>query len=226
MRPVRVALAGISFGAFVGALTITGVASSSAASATVAMWLTTPDRAHLLAPQPASALGPADPGLPTITVDPAKTFQPIEGFGGSITESAARVISASPNRQAIMRDLFDRDTGIGLNYLRQPMGASDFVAGSHYTYDDMPPGQTDYGLTGFSVERDRAEILPLLRQARQLNPETKILATPWSPPAWMKTSGSLIGGQLTEDDRAYQAYARYFVWFLKEYAAAGAASTP
>jgi len=74
------------------------------------------------------------------------------------------------------------------------MGASDFVAGEFYTYDDVGPGQTDYGMRRFTIAHDQRQILPLLRQARRLNPKLKVIATPWSPPAWMKTNKSLVGG--------------------------------
>jgi glucosylceramidase len=116
-----------------------------------------------------------------------------------------------------MRSLFDPRQGLGLSYLRQPMGASDFVAGPHYTYDDVGAGQTDFGLKRFSIAHDRAEILPLLRQALRLNPSLKIMATPWSPPAWMKTNDSLVGGRFKDDPRVYAAYAQYFVRFVQEY---------
>ena len=118
-----------------------------------------------------------------------------------------------------MRDLFDPRRGLGLSYLRQPMGASDFVAGAHYTYDDVAPGQTDFRLKHFSIAHDRTEILPLLRQALRLNPGLKVMATPWSPPAWMKTNDSLVGGRFKDDPRVYDAYARYFVRFVQEYSA-------
>ena len=101
------------------------------------------------------------------------------------------------------------------------MGASDFVAGAHYTYDDVPAGQTDYDMRRFSIAHDRTEILPLLRRARELNPELKVIATPWSPPAWMKTNQSLIGGRLIDTPRIYEAYARYFVEFVRAYERAG-----
>ena len=120
-----------------------------------------------------------------------------------------------------MRSLFDPRGGLGLSYLRQPMGASDFVAGPHYTYDDVPAGQTDFRLKHFSIAHDRAEILPLLRQALRLNPNLKVMATPWSPPAWMKTNDSLVGGRFKDDPRVYDAYARYFVRFVQEYRRAG-----
>ncbi len=101
------------------------------------------------------------------------------------------------------------------------MGASDFVAEAAYTYDDMPPGETDYEMRHFSIAHDEAQILPLLRQALALNPDLRIIASPWSPPAWMKTNGSLIGGELIDDPRIYRAYADYFVEFLLAYERAG-----
>src|SRR6266540_5771755 len=146
MTPVRTALAVISVGTLAVSLTVMAGGQSSAASPAVAMWLTTPDQSNLLTSQPATAIRPGDTALPTITVDPARTYQPMEGFGASLTASSAQVISASPSRDAIMQDLFSASTGIGLNYLRQPIGASDFVPGPFYTYDDIPAGETDYSL--------------------------------------------------------------------------------
>ena len=120
-----------------------------------------------------------------------------------------------------MRDLFDPNAGLGLSYLRQPMGASDFVSGPHYTYDDRPAGRTDFAMKRFSIAHDRAQILPLLREARRLNPALKVMGTPWSPPAWMKTNGSLVGGRFIDDPRVYAAYAKYFVRFVDEFRKAG-----
>ncbi len=199
-----------------------GVARAAPAlPGTPRVWLTTGDQRSLLAEQPPGAVGAAEPGAPTVTVDPADSYQRIEGFGASITDSTAHLLAASPDRDAIMRSLFDPRDGLGLSYLRQPIGASDFVAGPAYTYDDLPPGATDFDLRHFSIAHDQAQILPLLRQARALNPHLKIMATPWSPPAWMKTSGSLVGGRFIDDPRYYQAYARYLVRFVQAYQRAG-----
>jgi glucosylceramidase len=197
---------------------------ASAAAAPVAhVWVTTPDRSLRLSDQgtlPFTA--GASPEL-TITVDPSLTYQAIQGFGASITDSSAAVLYRLPARQrdAAMAQLFDPRKGNGLSYLRQPMGASDFVDEPFYTYDDLPAGQTDYAMQRFSIAHDQAQILPLLRRARSLNPQLKIMASPWSAPAWMKTSQSLIGGSLIDDARIYQAYALYFAKFLQAYAAAG-----
>jgi glucosylceramidase len=109
-----------------------------------------------------------------------------------------------------------------VSFLRQPIGSSDFTAAAeHWTYDDVPAGQTDFGLRHFSIARDQAQVLPLLRQAERLNPRLTVMATPWSPPAWMKTGDSLIGGRLKDDPRVYDAYARYLVKFVLAYKAAG-----
>jgi glucosylceramidase len=141
------------------------------------------------------AFSSAPPTALTAVIDPSRSFQKMSGFGGAITDSSAVVLyRLSPKaRDATMRSLFDPRTGDGLSYLRQPIGASDFVAKAAYTYDDMPPGQTDYAQRHFSIAHDEAEILPLLREARRLNPQLQIVASPWSPPAWMKTNGSLSG---------------------------------
>jgi glucosylceramidase len=201
------------------------VPASAAPAATavpgVHAWLTTGDKANLLREQPPDALGDWVDGAPSIEVDPAQRFQRMAGFGASITDSSAHLIANSPHRDAIMRELFDPRRGLGLSYLRQPIGASDFVAGDHYTYDDVPAGQTDYRLKHFSIDHDRAEILPLLRQARVLNPQLQVMATPWSPPAWMKTSQSLAGGRFIDDPRVYDAYGDYLVRFVRDYRRAG-----
>jgi len=181
------------------------------------VFVTTPDRALQLSDQGSV---PFTRGAPTISVDPRQTFQTMEGWGASITDSSAAVLYRldKRTRDRAMTALFKTD---GLSYLRQPMGASDFVDEPHYTYDDVPAGQTDYGMRRFSIAHDEAQILPLLRQALQLNPRLKVMATPWSPPAWMKTNGSLIGGRLIDDPKIYRAYADYFVRFIKGYARAG-----
>jgi glucosylceramidase len=179
------------------------------------------DGSVVLAPLSASSFTPV-PALdstPSVLIDPAATAQTMTGFGAALTDSSAWVISQLPadRRDALMRSLFGPG-GAGITYLRIPMGASDFAL-SPYTYDDVPAGSTDPTLSSFSVAHDDAYILPLLREARQLDPSLSIIAAPWSPPAWMKTGGSLDGGTLVAGDQG--VYAQYFVRFLQAYAAAG-----
>jgi glucosylceramidase len=191
-------------------IAITGPAQAHGDRAPQArVWVTTPDRAEQLHERAPVAFTRGDSDRTTITVDPGTTYQSVDGFGASLTDSAAAVLYRldPAARDAAMRSLFDPRAGIGVSFLRQPVGSSDFTAASeHYSYDDVPAGQTDFALRHFSIAHDRAQILPLLRQARRLNPQLSIMGTPWSPPAWMKTG---------------DAYARYLVKYVQEYAKAG-----
>jgi O-glycosyl hydrolase len=157
----------------------------------------------------------------TIVVDPARRYQTMTGFGASMTDSSAYVLSKLPAdaREKVMRSLFSPTDGIGLSMLRQPMGASDFAVDKAYSYDDQPEGQTDPGLADFSIDHDRDYILPRLQEAYKINSELTFMATPWSAPGWMKTSGSLITGSLLPQYEP--AYAQYFVKFIQAYRAAG-----
>lgn len=161
----------------------------------------------------------------TITVNDALKYQQIDGFGASLTDSSAWLLWNKLTRaqgKEAMQMLFSPTKGIGLSVLRQPMGASDFAL-SDYSYDDIPLGQPpspgDPDLKHFSIDHDRAYIIPLLREALALNPNLKIIASPWSPPGWMKTSGSMVQGALLPS--AYPALAKYFVRFVQEYESSG-----
>jgi glucosylceramidase len=123
-----------------------------------------------------------------------------------------------------MRLLFSRRRGIGLSFLRVPIGGSDYVVHSPYTYDDVPPGQADPKQAQFTLAHDPPDVIPAIRQALALNPAISVMANPWTPPAWMKTDDTLVTttgplGQLKPQD--YGVYARYLVRFLKGYEAAG-----
>ena len=186
------------------------------------MWLTTNTQSAKLQPQAAVTFGTSATATNPIVVDEARVYQEVEGFGASMTDSSAYLLNqiATPAaRDAAMANLFTRTgTGIGLSVLRNPMGGSD-LARFHYWYDDLPAGQTDPTLAGFSIAHDLADIVPLVQQARALNPQLVVMATPWSPPGWMKTSGSLIGGSLLAS--AYAPFANYFVKYIQAYQAAG-----
>lgn len=197
------------------------------AGPSVSVVLSTHDQTNLLASQPsvlytATTAGPKDN---TIFVDETQQYQTIEGFGAAFTDSAAYLLKevAQPSQlTSIMNDLFTRSgSGIGLSFMRNPMGASD-IARSVYSFDDMPAGQTDFPLTNFSIAHDQADIIPIILQAKTLNPQMKILANPWSPPGWMKDSGSMIGGHLLMTPTAnVTAFANYFVKYIQAYQAAG-----
>jgi glucosylceramidase len=157
----------------------------------------------------------------TITVDDTRKYQQMDGFGASLTDSSAWLLShklTDRQRKEALEKLFSPTKGIGLSVLRQPMGTSDFAI-EDYSYDDLPAGETDPELKKFTIDRDRAYIIPILRETLAVNPNLKIIASPWSPPGWMKTSGSMIQGSLLP--LAYAPLAKYFVHFVQSYEAAG-----
>lgn len=211
-----VALLGVAALVTGGIIAMDTGTAQAAAGASVSVWETTSDQSRLLAAQAGTAFatGSGSAGQ-TITINPSTTYQAMTGFGASFTDSSAWLVSNSPQRNAIMTKLFDPTQGIGLDFLRQPIGASDF-ARSVYSYDD---GASDPSLSRFSIAHDNAYVLPILQQARQLNGATTIMATPWSPPGWMKTSGNMIGGSLNTAN--FGVYANYLVKFLQAYQAAG-----
>jgi len=191
--------------------------------ATVHVWLTASDRSQLLEPQADVTFETDAPeNEKTIYVNENHLYQQMDGFGASMTDSSAWLIYTQLNetqRNAVMSALFSPTDGIGVSITRIPMGASDFVNGEAYTYDDMPPGQTDPQLAHFSIDHDRAYIIPSLQRALEINPELKIMASPWSAPAWMKTSDELGHGSLLPE--FYSVYAEYFVKFIQAYEAEG-----
>jgi glucosylceramidase len=189
---------------------------------TVGVWLTTDDRKALLQPQPDAFFGRGtSDSLPTLVIDDRAAHQVVEGFGASMTDSSAYLLAEvlpAANLSSVMLAIFDHTQGIGISFLRNPMGASD-LARTVYSYDDQPAGAADLSLAAFSIDHDRSGVLPLLVMAKGINPQIKMMANPWSPPGWMKTSGSMIKGSLNAS--AYSALAGYFVKYLQAYAAAG-----
>ena len=186
-----------------------------------AVWVTTGDQRKLLSREPDVAFstrGAAE--LPTISVDDTVIYQEIVGFGAAITDASALNINrlAPERREALLRDLFDADSGIGLSFTRLTIGASDFSP-RHYSFDDMPPGQRDPKVARFSIEPNRAAVLPIVQRALAINPRLKIMASPWSAPGWMKTSGRLIGGTLWPN--AYGPFAQYLLRYVLTYDSLG-----
>ena len=165
-------------------------------------------------------------GIPVVDVNDQVGYQRFFGLGAALTDSAAWLIHdqlSSADRTTLMEDLFG-SAGIHLNFLRVPMAASDFtVSPDPYSYDDMPPGQTDPSLSQFSIAHDLAYIIPALQAALAVNPGLEILANPWSPPAWMKANDALgnSNDQGTLLPSAYGPLAAYFVKFIQAYESNG-----
>ncbi|HZE07050.1 MAG TPA: hypothetical protein VE127_17610, partial [Solirubrobacteraceae bacterium] len=188
---------------------------------------TTPDLSQHLTRLPDLEFSGARAGRgPVIGIDAAVRDQRIRGFGAAMTDSSAWLIErklASAARNALMAELFGA-RGDHLNIIKVPIGASDFTHdGRPYSYDRPPPGTADPHLKDFTIAHDRAYILPAVRRARALNPASWLLATPWSPPAWMKSNRSLGNaanrGRLRPADDG--AWAAYFVRFIRAYVHAG-----
>jgi glucosylceramidase len=187
---------------------------------TAEVWITTADQTHLLSQQPDVQIRSTGAAPVTIDVDEATSYQEMVGFGAAMTDASAYLIQQKLGAQhdAVLHELFGRNPGIGLSFLRVPMGASDFST-HDYSYDDMPAGQTDSTLANFSIDSDRTDKLPALKAALAINPQLKLVASPWSSPGWMKTTGSLIKGTLRPE--YYDSFAQYFLKFVKAYSAEG-----
>jgi glucosylceramidase len=187
----------------------------------VQSWVTLTDQSKLLAPEPDTYFTSTQVLPLNIEVDASKRYQQMVGFGANITDASAWLIQhrmSDQQRAALMEELFGKAPGLGFSFTRLTMGASDFSL-SHYSLDDVPAGQTDFALEKFSIAPMQAEVLPVLKQAMLINPALKVMASPWSAPAWMKTSANLVGGELKPE--AYDVYARYFGKFADAMEAQG-----
>ena len=189
----------------------------------VSAWITTRDQKSLLTKQSIPLSFDSDSVFTeVIEVDTAQRFQSIDGFGFALTGGSAYLINQklSPaKREELLKELFLAEgTGIGVRYLRISIGSSD-LDDHVFTYNDMPKGKVDIQLNQFSLEEDRKNLIPLLKQIIAINPAIKIMASPWSAPAWMKTNQSLKGGSLAT--AYYEVYAQYFVRYLQGMAKEG-----
>jgi glucosylceramidase len=184
--------------------------------------LTRPDKSALFARQETTARLLSAPGVTTaISVDDRRKFQTIDGFGFALTGgSAQHLVRMDPaKRAALLKELFTTaGNGIGVSYLRLTIGASDLNE-RVFTYDDLPEGETDPDMHRFDLGPDRADVIPVMKEILALDPRIKILASPWTAPAWMKTNGKFKGGKLKPE--CYAAYARYFVRYLRAMEAEG-----
>jgi glucosylceramidase len=179
-------------------------------------WITSPQN-NILFQQHGSSLNfsaVVNPD-PVIVVDTTQTYQTIDGFGNSLTGGSAIVLNkmAKTNRTALLKELFGTDgKNIGISYLRISIGASD-LSDRVFSYADVPEGQTDPDLNSFSIAAEKTDLIPVLKEILAINPDIKIMGSPWSAPVWMKTNNSSIGGSLKTE--YFDAYARYFVKYVQ-----------
>jgi glucosylceramidase len=186
------------------------------------LWLTNPDRSALLAEQSPKLSFTNTPATgQVIEVDSKKTYQIMDGFGFALTGGSAMLIHHmdAAKRAALLHNLFTTEgDGIGVSYLRLTVGSSDM--NDHvYSYDDLPDGQTDPEMEHFSLAPDQTDVIPVLKEILAINPKIKILASPWSAPLWMKTTGKAQGGVLLPE--YFPAYAKYWVKYIQGMKAEG-----
>ena len=195
---------------------------SAHAQSEASFWLTNPDRSALFQLQTPPIPFTKTPATnQIIDVDAARTYQTIDGFGFALTGGSAQLIEhMNPSaRTSLLHDLFATDgTSIGVSYLRLTIGASDM--NDHvFSYDDLSEGQTDAAVARFSIEPDRADVIPVMKEILAVNPHIQVLASPWSAPLWMKTSGVARGGVLKPE--YFSAYATYLVKYIQAMKAEG-----
>lgn len=154
-----------------------------------------------------------------IIVNPKQTFQCMDGFGYALTGGSAELlVKMTPQaRKEILKELFS-EGGLGISYIRLTVGASD-MNGTVFSYDDIPQGRTDFKLKQFSLANDLSDVVPVMKEILQIAPDIKVMASPWSAPAWMKEEFKVRGTKLRHD--CYDVYSRYFVKYIQEMAKHG-----
>ncbi len=188
---------------------------------TAQLWLSTQDRRLRMTRQPDVEISSTGPSPADVVIDIHKTYQSIVGFGAALTDSSAWLIQNRLNetqRRALLQELFGPPPGLAFNMTRLTIGASDFSL-QPYTLNDLPAGDVDPELQHFNVAANLRHVIPTLHDTLAVNPHLKIIASPWSAPAWMKTSANLIGGTLLEEYES--AFAQYLVKYVETYRSYG-----
>lgn len=209
-------------GYFLGLMLALTCLKTYAAPIEAQIWLSSEDGAAKLSPgAPLRFEERAGKADHAITLDESKRYQSMLGMGASLEHATCENLTklSEEKRAEVVASLVDPVQGIGMNLMRLCIGTSDFVGEPYYSYCDLPAGETDLPLANFSIEKDRAYVLPIIKTAQAKNPNLLFFASPWSPPGWMKTSGTMNGGKLKPE--YYDAYARYLVKFVQAYEAEG-----
>lgn len=186
----------------------------------VVVMRTTPDQTKKIFEEQISFSDANSDDLPAIIIQPDSTFQEMDGFGFTLTGGSAKhlFLMDSVNRKQLLTELFSASEGIGVSYLRLSLGASDLDE-QIFSYHDLKEGETDPELKQFDLGYDRKYLIPVLKEILAIYPELKMMASPWSPPVWMKDNNDTRGGSLLPEH--YAAYALYFVKYIQQMAAEG-----
>jgi glucosylceramidase len=207
---------------FLACVVLSALPSCAQNGKSAAVWLSTEDRTSLLALQPVPLpFKKSNQQASAIDVNDQQKYQSMDGFGFALTGGSAQLLMRmdAQRSKVLLQELFgagNRD--ISVSYLRISIGSSD-MNDHAFTYDDLKPGETDVKLEKFDFGPDKTSVIPVLKEILAINPKIKILGSPWSAPAWMKTNGDLKGGSLKPE--YYDTYAQYFVKFIVGMKAAG-----
>lgn len=198
-----------------------GGGTSLAPGTEVNWWMTTGSKTSLLQKQTAFSFNNGGTAVLTIDVDSTQQYQSVDGFGYTLTEGSAYLINklTRTEKNNLLQELFgNSDNAIAVNYLRIGMGATD-LSTKVYSYNDLGAGETDIALSKFSLAQDTVDVIPVLKMILAINPSIKLMATPWSAPAWMKDNNNTVGGRLRT--QYYSVYAQYFAKYIQAMKAKG-----
>lgn len=157
--------------------------------------------------------------VPDVVVHREERLHQWLGFGGTFDEAGwdALAVLTPELRNKALRLLFDPEEGLELVFGRLPIGAAEYSLERHSLNDVAG----DYANSGFTIARDEETLIPYVRAALELRPDLELWAIPWSPPAWMKTNGSLDGGSIRDETEVLGAYATYLARYVEAYGEAG-----
>jgi glucosylceramidase len=188
----------------------------------VEAWITSPQKSVLFAKYDGELEFKTGSNTdPAIVVDTTVTFQTMDGFGNCLTGGSAILLNnmSQSDRSGLLNELFRTDgNNLGLSYLRISIGASD-LSDRVFSYNDLAVGETDPDMERFSIDPEREDLIPILKEILAINPSIKILGSPWSAPLWMKTNNASVGGSLKTE--WFNAYAKYFVKYIQTMQAEG-----
>ena len=159
----------------------------SAERETIQVWMSSEDGKYLLTEQTIQTEKPKKTKDILIEINSEEKYQTILGMGGSLEHATcSNLMKLAPDkREEVITKLVDPEKGIGMNLMRLCIGTSDFVGEPYYSYNDCPNGETDPELIRFSIDKDRAYVIPIIKMVQEKNPDMLFFASPWSPPGWM-----------------------------------------
>lgn len=202
---------------FITALFLPGCSTPTLTSSfRLERWLTNPAKEILFQSQPTLKATEPTNQLPVISIEADQPFQTMDGFGYTLTGGSAILLNrmSTKKRSALLQELFGTEgSNIGISYLRISIGASD-LSNRVFSYSDLLEGETDPEMRRFSLDAERKDLIPILKEILGINPDIKIMGSPWSPPTWMKSNQHSRGGSLLPT--YYRAYAHYFVRYVQE----------